>query len=279
MPEPIEARLAPLYDGASVAPPYTVLALRYGTCAAMRSRYFQGVEPGGEADSPIQMDFFLWAICSDERTIVVDTGFDPSVAERRQRTCLAAPRALLERAGIDPATVETLLLTHLHYDHIGNVQAFPRASIYMHRRELEFWRSARARREEFATLVEPAELAAIDAAVQDGRITHIETDGEIAPGVLALWTGGHSPGQLIVAVRIADAILVLASDALHFYEELDDGVTFALLSDLEELNAGYELLRGLAAGGAVIVAGHDPLVLERFTALDGQLSEFGARVG
>ena len=97
--------------------------------------------------------------------------------------------------------------------------------------------------------------------------------------MLALWTGGHSPGQLIVAVRIADAILVLASDALHFYEELDDGVTFALLSDLEELNAGYELLRGLAAGGAVIVAGHDPLVLERFTALDGQLSEFGARVG
>ncbi len=276
MPPPLDLRLAPLYDGEP--PRYTVLALRYGTCVAARSRYFHGVEPGGEADAPLRMDFFLWAIRSAERTIVVDTGFDPAVAERRERTCLAAPRTLLERTGIEPASVETVVMTHLHYDHTGNLDAFPRASFHVHRRELEFWRSPEATRPEFAAVAEPSELAAIDAAARAGRIREIESDGLIAPGVLALWVGGHAPGQLIVVVRTGDSIVVLASDALHFYEELDGGASFAIFTDLEEMNDGYDLLRGLSARGATLVAGHDPLVLERFPRLGGDLSDLAVRL-
>jgi glyoxylase-like metal-dependent hydrolase (beta-lactamase superfamily II) len=276
VPSPIDLRLAPLYDGE--ASRYTVLALRYGTCFGTRGRYLRGVEPGGEADAPLRMDFFLWTIGSGDGAIVVDTGFAPDVAERRQRTCLAAPRSLLARAGVEPATVETVVLTHLHYDHTGNVDAFPRASFHVHRRELEFWRSAEARRPEFAAVAEPRELAAIDAAVDAGRVREIENDRLIAPGVLALWTGGHAPGQLIVVVRSGDSIVVLASDALHFYEELDGGASFAIFSDLEEMNEGYELLRELGRRGAVVVPGHDPLVLDRFPRLDGELSELGVRV-
>jgi glyoxylase-like metal-dependent hydrolase (beta-lactamase superfamily II) len=278
VPSPIDVRLAPLYEGEPVDPPYAVLALRYGTCVGTRGRYFRGVEPGEDADAPVRMDFFLWTITGGERAIVVDTGFDPSVAERRRRTCLAAPRSLLARVGVEPATVETVVLTHLHYDHTGNVDAFPHASFHVHRRELEFWHSADAKRPESAAVAEPRELAAIDAAVDAGRVREIENDRLIAPGVLALWTGGHAPGQLIIVVRSGNALVVVASDALHFYEELDGGPNFAIFSDLEEMNEGYELLRELARRGAVVVPGHDPLVLDRFPRLEGELSELGVRV-
>jgi glyoxylase-like metal-dependent hydrolase (beta-lactamase superfamily II) len=244
----------------------------------VRSQYLRPVQPERQAEGPLQMDYFVWTVQSPEHTIVVDTGFDPVVGERRRRTCLTAPASLLAAVGVDPAAVETVVLTHLHYDHIGNLAAFPRASFVVHRRELEFWSSRRAKHPEFAALIEPQELSEIDAAADAGRILRIDRDTELAPGVLALWTGGHSPGQLIVVVRSAGSIIVLASDALHFYEELDGDVTFAFCASLEEARAGYGLLRDLAARDAEIVAGHDPRVLDRFPRLEGELSELGVRV-
>ncbi len=252
-------------------PVYEVLALRYGTCLTTRAHCFLSYERYGEPDAPVRMDFFLWVLRGPERTIVVDTGFDPLVAARRRRACLLAPAQALALAGVDPAEVEHVVLTHLHYDHAGNLDAFPRASFHVHGRELDFWRGPYAGRQQFAALVEPAELAAVWSAASAGRIRRIDGDGEIARGVLALWTGGHTPGQLIVAVRGRRSIVVLASDALHFYEELDQDRPFAVLSDLQEMYAGYDLLRELAGRGAAIVPGHDPTVLERFPVLPGGL--------
>jgi glyoxylase-like metal-dependent hydrolase (beta-lactamase superfamily II) len=238
-----------------------------------------GCELYGEGDAPQQMDFFLWVVRNAETTIVVDTGFDLEVAERRTRTCLIPPAEALALAGVPPATVEHVVLTHLHYDHIGNLAAFPRASFEVQGREIDFWKGPHARRGQFAALAEPLELAAIEAAALAGRVRRLEGDSPIAPGVMTLWTGGHTPGQQIVVVRGARSIVVLASDALHFYEELDGDRPFLVLSDLAEVYAGYELLRELAAMGATIVPGHDPAVLNRFPRMPGRLGEMGVRVG
>jgi glyoxylase-like metal-dependent hydrolase (beta-lactamase superfamily II) len=276
---PTDLRLAPLWAEEAAAPTYEVVALRYGTCVTRRAQCFLGYELYREGDAPQQMDFFLWVVRNAETTIVVDTGFDPHVAERRTRTCLIPPAEALVFAGVPPAAVEHVVLTHLHYDHIGNLGAFPRASFEVQGSELDFWDGPYAGRGQFAALVEPAELAAIQSAARAGRIRRLEGDSVIAPGVMALWTGGHTPGQQIVVVRGARSVVVLASDALHFYEELDGDRPFAVLSDLAEVYAGYDLLRELAGMGATIVPGHDPAVLDRFPRMPGRLAEMGFRVG
>jgi len=273
----LDQRLAPLL--AQTGPTWEVLALRYGTAATSRAHSFLGYERYGEPNAPLQMDFFLWVLRGESGAIVIDTGYDPAVAERRHRGCLLAPLRALELAGVEPAEVEQLVLTHLHYDHIGNLGAFPGASIHLHGRELDFWSGPYAARGQFALLVEPAELAGVQAAAGAGRVRRIEGDAEIAPGVLALWTGGHTPGQMIVLVRAAGSLVVLASDAIHFYEELDRDRPFAVVSDVREMYAGYDLLRELAARGATIVAGHDPAVMSRFPRLPGALAEHGVTLG
>lgn len=256
-----------------------MLALRYGTCLTTRAQCFLDYERYGEPDAPQQMDFFLWVVRDSERTVVIDTGFDWSVAARRERRCLVAPTRALALAGVEPATVEHVVLTHLHYDHVGNIDAFPCATFHAHERELEFWRGSHARLGGAAALVEPGELDAVYAAARAGRVRPIRGDCEIAPGVFALLAGGHTPGQLIVAVRAARSIVVVASDALHFYEELDRDRPFALLCDLQEALASYELLRELAARGATVIPGHDPAVLTRFPRLPGPLADVGALIG
>jgi glyoxylase-like metal-dependent hydrolase (beta-lactamase superfamily II) len=278
VPTPLDAPLAPPLRVGAHDSGYEVLALRYGTWSTTRAYCFGDRGPADDGERLQQMDYFFWVIHNDHRTVVVDTGFAPDVGQRRQRTCLAAPVDLLAAAGVDPEHVEHLVITHLHYDHIGNIAAFPRASIHLHRRELEFWRSRAASDGELAGLAEPAELATVESAMRAGRITVIDEDAALFTGVTAIWTGGHAPGQLIVTVQSAGSLVVLASDALHFYEELSGPARFAVFTDAEETEAGYELLRELSRRGAVVVPGHDPVVMERFPRLPGELADLGVKL-
>jgi glyoxylase-like metal-dependent hydrolase (beta-lactamase superfamily II) len=271
----LSALLADDYSG----PSYEVLALRYGTWLTRRAQCFLGYELYGDEDASQRMDYFLWVLRNGAETIVVDTGFDCRVAARRGRTCVISPPEALALAGVTPAAVEQVVLTHLHYDHIGNLSAFPRASFDVQGSELDFWNGPYARRRQFAAHVERPELVAIGAAAHAGRVRRLDGDSAIAPGVMALWTGGHTPGQQIVVVRGAHSLVVLASDALHFYEELEGDRPFAVLSDLAEMYAGYDLLRELASIGATVVPGHDATVLDRFPRMPGRLADVGVRVG
>jgi glyoxylase-like metal-dependent hydrolase (beta-lactamase superfamily II) len=80
---------------------------------------------GDPHDTPMPMDYFVWAAVSDEHTVVVDTGFTPEVAARRGRDHLRCPTEGLREIGVDCERVSCVVLTRLHYDHAGNLKKFP----------------------------------------------------------------------------------------------------------------------------------------------------------
>jgi glyoxylase-like metal-dependent hydrolase (beta-lactamase superfamily II) len=250
--------IARLAASARAEAPFEALALRYGTLQTTRSQLFADLAPDDATRGELTgMDFFLWVLRSERALVVVDTGFDPAVAQRRGRACLVAPADALASVGVKPADVEHLLLTHLHYDHAGNVREFAQATIHVPRAELDDCGHD--------PLVERADLIALRSADEERRVLEIVGETEIVPGVIAVHVGGHTPGQSIVlAHRGERAPVVLASDAAHFYEEIPPaGPSFAIFSDAADLRAGCELLCDLAALGATVVPGHDPSVSER----------------
>ena len=249
---------------------YDVVAVRYATLDSTREALFHRWSAYGEPDGPQSMDYFFYVLRGEGRTIVVDCGFDPAVGARRGRTCLTEPVEALRRLGIDPAGVPQLLITHLHYDHIGNLHAFSGAELLVPERELSFWTSDVARHEHFWHHVEGAEIERVAAAQREGRVTTYGGETEIAPGVVALEVGGHSPGQQIVLVDTEAGRLVLTSDAVHLYEELEQARPFGVLADLEEMYLAFETIKRLGAQpGAIVVPGHDPEVTRRFPAVAG----------
>ncbi|HVY60744.1 MAG TPA: MBL fold metallo-hydrolase, partial [Planctomycetota bacterium] len=167
----------------AAAPAYEVVAVRYATRMTTKSDCFHRYHAYGEPDEALRMDYFFWLVRGAGRTIVVDTGFDPAVGARRGRTCLWPPVEALARLGVDPATVSQLVLTHLHYDHTGNVDAFPAAELYVPRRELEFWSGPQAARAQFAVHAEPDEIARLVAAAREGRVRLVDGSETVAPGV------------------------------------------------------------------------------------------------
>jgi glyoxylase-like metal-dependent hydrolase (beta-lactamase superfamily II) len=249
-----------------------VLAVRYGTVRTSRSGTFHQYEQYGEPDAPLPMDYFFWLIRGSGATVLVDTGFAAEVGRRRGRTCLVDPVRALAGLGVAPGDVDHIVVSHLHYDHIGNLAAFPAATLSAARSELDFWTGDGPAETGCADLAEPEEIDWLAGQARRGRIQLIDGTAEVAPGVEVRLVGGHTPGQLVTSVRTAAGRVVLASDAVHFYEEMRLDRPHRFVLDVPDMRAAYAWLRAQEEDGALVIAGHDPEVTARFetvATLDG----------
>lgn len=255
-----------------------MLAVRYATRELKRSDCFFRYHTYDEPDGPVRMDFFFWVLRDDDSVTLVDTGAHPeAIARRPGIELLVPPVDALRQLGIDPASVSRVVATHFHFDHIGNVSSFPNARITFQRKELEFWAGAYGEMPPQAFSAEREEIAYLGRALEEGRVDLLDGDAQASPGVRVHLVGGHCPGQVLTVVD-GDPPIVLASDAMHLYEEMERDMPFSLFSDLEGLYDAYAELRRMEALGHRVVAGHDPLVLERFeTVRHGDTS--AARIG
>ncbi len=247
-------------------PDHRVLALRYGTLQTTARALFSGWDATGEPDRPWRQDYFVWTIGG----IVVDTGFAPEVGARRGRRLVRPVSDLLAGAGLDPGAVTEVILSHAHYDHIGNLDQFPRARFTLAREELDAARAALRDGVDPADPLEPGELEQLLVLEREGRLRTFERSLTLAPGIELITVGGHTPGELVVVVRGETGSAVLAADSVHFAVELERDLPYAIADDPAGLGRGYRIVRELVAEEeAALVPGHDPAVLRRFPPLAG----------
>jgi len=263
---------------------YQVVIVRYGTRSTRRSEVYLNHAVYGEPDGPIGMDDFFWVLRSRRRTILVDTGFSRPAGQRRARTMLFDPAEGYAALGVRPDDAPTIVVTHAHYDHIGNLSLFPASPVVISQRELRFWTGPCARRAQFHHSVEDTELAGLAAAEAAGRVSAFFGTAEVAPGVEVIELGGHTPGQSVVRVQTSDGPVLLASDAVHYYEEYERDMPFAHVADLCRMYAAFDRIRKMLTEGSVrhLVTGHDPSTLDRFGALGpgpGELADHAAVIG
>src|SRR5690606_22042477 len=114
---------------------YEVYAIRYATVARRSVENFIGGDPH---ESGARMDYFVWLARNRSRTFVVDTGFNEAAARKRRRDFLRSPVEGLRLLGVDAAQARDVIITHLHYDHVGNFDLFPNARFHLQDAELAF---------------------------------------------------------------------------------------------------------------------------------------------
>lgn len=259
---------------------YEVLAVRYATRRTVASEVYLNYHHYGQPDEAVEMDYFFWVLRNGSRTVVVDTGFTPEVGDRRGRTTTCPPADALSRLDIDPGAVDQVVITHGHYDHTGNLGLFTNSEVLTSRREVEFWTGPYAGRALFGSFAERADIEELAGAARSGRATLITGQHDAAPGIELIEVGGHTPGQLVVQVATATGPVVLTSDAMHYYDELELDRPFAVLADLAAMYQGFDRIAELASQpGAALVAGHDPDVRRRFPPWDPADPGFAVRVG
>jgi glyoxylase-like metal-dependent hydrolase (beta-lactamase superfamily II) len=254
---------------------YEIIAIKYGERVGTRGSIFIGGDPH---EAPLAMDYYIWAIRNAARTIVLDTGFSKIEGERRGRTYLQTPADGLRSVGIDPGSVEDVIISHMHYDHAGNLGMFPKARFHLQTVEMAF---ATGRGITFGTLghsfaVEDT-LSVVQATFAD-RVQYYHGDADIAPGIKVHFIGGHAAGLQCVSVETARGRVMLAADVAHYYESFLDEPPFSTHVNMSGMLEGYRTLRRLAPADSHIIPGHDPDVLRRYPAARPGLAGKAVRV-
>ena len=256
-------------------PDYEVYAIKYARRDARRHEHFVGGDPH---DAPMHMDYFVWLIRDGGRAIVVDTGFTAEVAQKRKREYIRTPKAALALLGVQAEEAPEIVITHMHYDHVGTFVDFPRAVLHLQDDEMHYVTGRYMRHARFAHSIEVEDVVGMVRALFKGRVAFHKGDEEIAPGVSLHHIGGHTPGLQSVRVHTQRGWVVLASDATHYYEHFETGRCFPSIVDLGGVLEGYDKLRKLADSPQHIVPGHDPLVMARYPAVSKALEGIAVRL-
>jgi len=256
-------------------PLYEVYAVRYAHHHRKSSENYVGGDPH---DVPQPLDYFVWAIIGPGGPFIVDTGFDQVMAAKRQRNLLKPIGEGLTAIGIDPDKVENVIVSHLHYDHTGNYDLFPRARYHLQDCEMAYATGRCMCHAHQRLPFEVDDVVAMVRKVFDGRVSFHDGDDQIAPGVTVHKIGGHSKGLQCVRVSTRRGPVVLASDTTHLYAHFEQGRVFPITYNIGDVLEGYATLTKLAHSMKHIIPGHDPLVLERYPAARPGLEGWVARL-
>ena len=153
--------------------------------------------------------FPILVFCLEEgkRRILIDTGApDPALL-----------RHALTQAGVQPSDIDTVILTHLHFDHCANTELFPTARFILQRKEWEFaHHPIISQREIYVPML-------IDM-LSERDLVLVEDDYEVAEGVAVHLVPGHTAGQQAVSVSTAEGTYVLAGDLLNTFFSINPAV-------------------------------------------------------
>ena len=242
--------------------PYEVYALRYAHHErTARDNFLFATDIH---DGPQALEFYVWVIRGNGKAFLVDLGFEHAGAERRGRRIIRLPSEALGMLNIEPSSIEEVIVTHLHYDHAGDLTAFPNAKLYLQERELAFATGKHMGITAVRMAFDVEYVCDFVRALYNERIDFIDGSRELAPGVSVHHIGGHTDGHQAVRVWTEAGWLVLASDAVHLYANRDLANPFPIVHNVTDMVAGYARLDALASNRDLIIPGHDPLVLSRF---------------
>lgn len=254
---------------------YEVRAIRYARHMRRSPENFIG---GDIHDTEMPLNYYVWVISNAERSIVVDTGFNEAMAAKRGREIVKPVGAGLAALGLQADTVDDVIVTHMHYDHAGNLPLFPRARFHLQDQEMAFATGRCMCHSLLNHGYEADDVVHLVRCVFDQRVEFHDGADEIAPGVEVHHIGGHTKGLQAVRVRTQRGWVVLASDASHFYAHMDGDRAFPVLYNLGDMLAGYKTLRKLASSPRHVVPGHDPLVMARYPSAGTGLEDWIVRL-
>jgi len=244
-------------------PQYEIYAVRYATIPDFAVNQLVA---GAEAGRKLDIAMMVWLVRGNGRNILVDAGFYREQFFKQWHVNeFVKPSDAVKRAGVQPEEVTDVIISHMHWDHADGMDLFPKAKIWLQKEELEYyageaWQSRRAHGG-----IDPDDvLAAVKLNLQ-GRVGLVNGDAqEILPGITCYTGGKHTYASQFVAVNTAAGMVVLASDNMYLYENMEKHVPIAATLDAASNLRAQDRMKQMAASVQLVIPGHDPAVMTKF---------------
>jgi N-acyl homoserine lactone hydrolase len=238
----------------------------------------------GERNRVASQSYNYTVIRGNGHCVIVDVGIGPGDAQRKMAAACSLsewqePGSVLAEIGLAPDDIDTALITHAHFDHMGNLGAFGNSAIYVQEREITGWLQwldMGPRFSYFAQFVDPANLSTAMTLEREGRLTLVDGDmADVVPGVdLHSAPETHTFGSMWISVKEANPAdsWVIAGDNVTVYGNLEgigrDGVFhpigYATGSQVRILMSYQSMLSEVHDRVSHVIPGHDSALSERF---------------
>lgn len=245
-------------------PAYTIEAIRY---AKVPEFPLSGMIMGAPADQKIELAMVVWLVRGGGHIILFDSGFHiQKYIDQFKVTEFLSPDKAVQEAGVDPAAVTDIIISHAHWDHMGGIDLFPKATIWIQKAEYEYYTGAAWQLGGRHGGIEPEDVKELVRRNLAGQVRLVDGDDkEILPGIRAYTGARHTYASEYIRVEGAPTF-VLASDNCYLYENIKQhkaGSTFDR-SDWDANIAAQKRMVELAGSADRVVPGHDPAQFEHF---------------
>lgn len=244
-------------------PEWEVYAIRYGALPNFR---VSGLIAGADSSRRIDATLTMWLLRGPNgRRVLVDAGFQrPDLIARWTPIDYMRPDSAVARAGVDAADITDVIVSHIHWDHFDGTSLFPNARIWIQREEVNFHIDSVGNILNRA--IDAPDAAMLAAFRSAGKLELVDGDGkEIIPGVTVYTGGKHTYQSQYVGVHTSSGTVIIASDNMYLYENLDRRVPIAQTLDAASNLAAQNRMVTLASERRFVIPGHDPLVFDRFS--------------
>lgn len=257
--------------------PFELFAIRYAQTGPRNAS--QNVMGGNFHEQHSALAFYVWVARRSDRVFLIDTGMSQETAARRGETLLRVPAHAIKLLGLNAREVEDVILTHLHFDHAGTLQHFPRATFHIQESEVAYATGRCMCTTLLKRGYEVEDILEVVRCVHSGRVRFADHHFEIVPGLSLHRTGGHTGGSQVVRVWTKRGWVVVASDSAHLYESVIANAPFPSVYRVDEMVDGFRTIYHLANGSwAHVVPGHDPMVMDLYPAPTRELEGIVVRL-
>ncbi len=247
---------------AAQSPAYEVFAVRYATLPAFPVRSLIA-----DADSSRRKDIamIVWLIKNKDRNILVDAGFHREKYVRSWKPQnFVAPSEVVRKLGVAPEQITDIIITHMHWDHAGGIDLFPKARVWVQREEYDYYTTGEGNKGNNG--VDRDDDTLFIKLNEQKRLMLVDGDAkEIFPRITVYTGGRYTFASQYVGVETKPGTrIILASDNMYLYENLDRHVPISQTFDAVSNLKAQDRMRQLASELRFIIPGHDPDIFRRF---------------
>jgi glyoxylase-like metal-dependent hydrolase (beta-lactamase superfamily II) len=250
--------------GTSATPEYSIQAIRYASSPDVP---VAELVVGGPKDEKIEIAMVVWLIRGGGHTILFDSGFhrDTFVKDYPMKDYLRPDKAV-ETAGVKPEDVTDIVISHAHWDHMGGIDLFPKANVWIQKEEYRYYTMDAWQPGGNHGGIDPEDTKMLLQLNTEGRMHLVDGDNvEIFPGIRAYTGARHTYASQYLRVE-GNPTFVLASDNCYFYLNLSSHMASATFSDADHAAniAAQSRMIELAGSADRVVPGHDALQFQKF---------------
>lgn len=253
---------APAKPDAQAAPNYEIYAIRYAT---LKAYPLGGLVEGEDRNTKIDIGMYVFLVKGGGHNVLFDCGFyRPQFMRQWHPADYEIPSAAIEHAGLKAGDITDVVISHIHWDHADGFDLFPNAKIWIQKEELEYY-AGEAWTGHNRTAADPDDIVGLVKMNTEGRVGLVKGDAqEILPGISAYIGGKHTYQSQYIGVKTAAGTVVLASDNVYLYLNLEKHEPIAQSLDKESNLRAQDRMKQLAASPKLIIPGHDPAVMKNF---------------